>query len=219
MSQCLKVVTPLAPKTAANNPAAAAIAAQLNDQRRAVQAAAGVEQSPANPVPAPKLSVRSMGGGGPTAKPVPTPVPQATTGSQQGGGIVPTTGSRVPSGPQAKASVLNGPALASVKASAAPVGSNAAPVMVTETQVKTSAASTNASTITTGSAEEFLSGWASLWSEKNADTYFGLYAQDFWPTYGETKTRPATPVEQRRTSRMPSNIEAVKPAVGGWPQP
>ena len=34
------------------------------------------------------------------------------------------------------------------------------------------------------SAEDFLAGWASKWSVKDADAYFNLYAKDFWPSYG-----------------------------------
>lgn len=34
-------------------------------------------------------------------------------------------------------------------------------------------------------AEEFVLGWARLWSEKNGDAYFALYAKDFQPNNGE----------------------------------
>ena len=75
------------------------------------------------------------------------------------------------------------------------VGGIAATEMVTETSVKGLAAAGIAN-----SAEAFIVGWADLWAGKKADAYFGLYASDFWPTYGDAKSMSA--FEQQRLSVM-----------------
>lgn len=127
------------PKTASNNAAAAALAAQLNEQRRAIQAAAGVEQSPASPVTAPKLSVKTLGVGSGQA-PAAAPAPAVKPSVQDNSPVLPSTGTRVPSAPSAKASVLSGATLASANAGMAreAVGGVAAKVQVTETPMTSS---------------------------------------------------------------------------------
>lgn len=207
-------------KTAKNNAAAAAIAAQLNDQRRALQAAAGVEQSPATPVTAPKLSVKTLGVGG-GQSPAAAPVPVAKPSVQNNSTVLPATGTRIPSSPSAKASVLNGPTLASANAGMAreAVGGVSANAQVSEPPmtssvseidqmvsigktvvVATHAADALGSKAIATAIEDFLAGWASKWSAKDADAYFNLYAKDFWPSYGQAKNMSTW--EQQRRSVM-----------------
>lgn len=132
------------PKTASNNAAAAALAAQLNEQRRALQAAAGVEQSPASPVAAPKLSVKTLGAGSGQA-PAAAPAPAAKPSVRDNSPVLPSTGTRVPPAPSAKASVLSGATLASANAGMAreAVGGVAANVQVTETPMTSSVSETD----------------------------------------------------------------------------
>lgn len=132
------------PKTASNNAAAAALAAQLNEQRRALQAAAGVEQSPASPVTAPKLSVKTLGVGNGQA-PAAAPAPAAKPSVQDNSPVLPSTGTRIPLAPSAKASVLSGAILASANAGMAreAVGGVAANIQVTETPMTSSVSETD----------------------------------------------------------------------------
>ncbi len=185
-------------QTAQNNKNAAAVAAQLEQQRRAILEASGAAQAPREAPTAAKLSVKTMGDGSaagakPTA-PAPTPAPAV-----KGGGtlqdMLPTTGTRAPEKPQANADVLKMPMLAKAPAADHAVGGIAATEMVTETSVKGLAAAGIAN-----SAEAFIVGWADLWAGKKADAYFGLYASDFWPTYGDAKSMSA--FEQQRLSVM-----------------
>ena len=105
------------PQTAQTNKAAAVVAAQLEQQRRAVLEASGAARSPREAPAPPKVSVKTMGDGSSYgAKPAaPTPAPVL-----KGGGslqdMVPTTGTRAPDKPQAKADVLQTPALAKAPA-------------------------------------------------------------------------------------------------------
>ena len=39
--------------------------------------------------------------------------------------------------------------------------------------------------VQTGDAADFVAGWAGLWSEKNVEAYFALYADDFKPSTGQ----------------------------------
>jgi hypothetical protein len=50
------------------------------------------------------------------------------------------------------------------------------------------------------SARAFLEKWARQWSAKDADTYFALYAKDFQPSYGASKT--AAGWERQRRAAM-----------------
>jgi hypothetical protein len=70
--------------------------------------------------------------------------------------MLPTTGTRVPSGPQAKASSATAPVLAKAAASERAVGGIAQHEMVTETAVRSTAPEK------AGSPEAFLLGWADL---------------------------------------------------------
>lgn len=236
------------PKTASNNAAAAAIAAQLNDQRRALQAAAGVEQSPASPVTAPKLSVKTMGVGSGQA-PTQAPAPAAKPAVQDNSPVLPATGTRIPASPSAKASVLGGPTLASAGMAREAVGGVAANVQVAETPMTTSNPETDqmvsmgkavvvaaagamggaaagvggaiatahvadhlvdkaiASVAGNSSAEDFLAGWASKWSAKDADAYFNLYAKDFWPSYGQAKSLSSWEQQRRLVMARPGAIK------------
>ena len=236
------------PKTASNNAAAAALAAQLNEQRRAIQAAAGVEQSPATPVNAPKLSVKTLGAGSGQA-PAPAPSPTAKPSIQDNSPVLPSTGTRIPSAPSAKASVLGGPTLASVGMAREAVGGVAANVQVAETPMTTSNPETDqmvslgkavvvaaagamggAAAGVSGaiaaahvadhvvdkaiarvagdtSAEDFLAGWASKWSAKDADAYFNLYAKDFWPSYGQAKSLSSWEQQRRLVMTRPGAIK------------
>lgn len=210
------------PKTASNNAAAAAIAAQLNNQRRAFQAAAGVEQSPASPATAPKLSVKTMGAG-PAA-----PAPKASPSVQDNSPVLPATGTRVPSAPSAKANVLGGPvyaqaagavlsgfgtvaseqlATAALGTAAAPVGGVAATVLVAETQEKSSGPAA------AGSAEAFLASWASMWSTKDSKAYFNLYAKDFAPSYGQAKNLASWEEQRRSVMTRPGAIKVAVEVV------
>lgn len=45
--------------------------------------------------------------------------------------------------------------------------------------------------------QDFVSNWARLWSTKDSDAYFALYAREFAPSYGET-TRAGVWAQQRR---------------------
>lgn len=96
--------------------------------------------------------------------------------------MLPTNGMRVPAGPQAKAEGLKAQKLAKVSSTDHAVGGIAQHEMVTETAVSATAPEKAAT------PEAFLVGWADLWSAKSADAFFGLYAKDFWPTYGDAKS-------------------------------
>jgi hypothetical protein len=170
------------PRTAANDKATAAIAAQLGAQRQELQNAAGGSITPSAPSPAPKLSVKTMGA---DPRPAVVPTRQAPAATEGGQLFVPANekGMRVPSAPSAKAAPLEGNKLAmsALPARVEPVGASTTPIMVTDTAEQSSGA------ISSNSAEQFVAGWANLWSEKKADSYFKLYANDFWPTYGQNQ--------------------------------
>ncbi|WP_126447929.1 L,D-transpeptidase Cds6 family protein [Sulfuricystis multivorans] len=214
------------PKTASNNATAAAIAAQLNEQRRAIQAAAGVEQSPASPVTAPKMSVKTLGEGSVPA-PIKTPAPAAKPSVLDKFPVLPSSGIRVPESPSAKASVPSDPMLASTNTvmGRKAVGGVKADVRVAETPMTTSNPKTNKrvfpgkanapsdameSTAARVSgktqAENFLLRWASKWSAKDADAYFRLYAKDFLPSYGQAKSLSTWEQQRRSVMTRPGTI-------------
>lgn len=201
-------------KTAQNDKGAAAIAAQLEQQRRAILEASGAAQAPTSSPTAAKLSGKALQDVGAPVfnNPSPQGSPSAPTGMRKSKSpiqdMLPTTGTRVPSGPQAKASSATAPVLAKAAASERAVGGIAQHEMVTETAVRSTAPEK------AGSPEAFLLGWADLWSAKNADAFFNLYAKDFWPTYGDAKSFGDFEHQRRNVmTRAPSikvGIEVVK---------
>lgn len=178
----------LKPKTAMNDKGAAAVAAQLEQQRRAILEASGAAQAPTTAPTAAKLSVKTLQDAGAPVfnKPTPQGSPAAPGAVRKDKSpvqdMLPTTGTRVPTGPQAKADTPAAPVLAKATTADRAVGGIAQHEMVTETSVRSTAPEK------AGSPEAFLLGWADLWSAKNADAFFGLYAKDFWPTYGDAKS-------------------------------
>ncbi len=201
-------------KTAQNDKGAAAVAAQLEQQRRAILEASGAAQAPTSSPTAAKLSGKTLQDVGAPVfnNPSPQGLPSAPTGIRKSKSpiqdMLPTTGTRVPSGPQAKASSATAPVLAKAAASERAVGGIAQHEMVTETAVRSTASEK------AGSPEAFLLGWADLWSAKNADAFFNLYAKDFWPTYGDAKSFGDFEHQRRNVmTRAPSikvGIEVVK---------
>lgn len=187
-----------AQRTAANDKATAAIAAQ----RQELQNAARVSITPSAPSPAPKLSVKTMGADPRPAVVPPRPAPAATEGGQL---FVPANekGMRVPSAPSAKAAPLeaNKLAMSTLPARVEPVGGSTTPIMVTDTAEQTSGATSS------NSAEQFVAGWANLWSEKKADSYFKLYANDFWPTYGQNQSASVWESLRRDVMTRPGAIK------------
>lgn len=174
-------------KTAQNDKAAAAVAAQLEQQRRAILEASGAAHAPTSAPPAAKSSLKTLQDVGAPVISNPTPqvsptAPSANRKDKALQEMLPTTGMRIPPGPQAKADAPAAPVLAKALAANRAVGGISQHEMVTETSVRSS------SPEKTSSAEAFLLGWADRWSAKNADAFFGLYAKDFWPTYGEAKS-------------------------------
>lgn len=176
------------PKTAHNDKGAAAVAAQLEQQRRAILEASGAAQAPTTAPTAAKLSGKTLQDiGAPViSNPAPPASPSAPSAVRKDKSSVqdmlPTTGIRVPAGPQAKAHTPSATALAKAAVANRAVGGIAQHEMVTETSVRSSTPEK------ASSPEAFLLGWADLWSAKNADAFFGLYAKDFWPTYGDAKS-------------------------------
>lgn len=175
-------------KTAQNDKGSAAVAAQLEQQRRAILEAAGAAHAPTSAPTAAKSSLKTLQDVG--APVISNPTPQVSPTAPSAGRkdkalqeMLPTTGMRVPSGPQAKADTPAAPVLAKAVAANRAVGGISQHEMVSETSVRSSSSPEK-----TNSAESFLLGWADLWSAKNADAFFGLYAKDFWPTYGEAKS-------------------------------
>ena len=176
------------PKTAMNDKGAAAVAAQLEQQRRAILEASGAAQAPTSAPTAAKLSVKTLQDAGAPVfnKPTPQGSPAAPGAVRKDKSpvqdMLPTTGTRVPAGPQAKADTPSAPVLAKAATAERAVGGIAQHEMVTETAVRSSTPEK------AGTPEAFLLGWADLWTAKNADAYFSLYAKDFWPTYGDAKS-------------------------------
>lgn len=201
-------------KTAQNDKGAAAIAAQLEQQRRAILEASGASQAPTSSPTAAKLSVKTLQDAGAPVfnKPTPQGSPSAPGAVRKDKSpvqdMLPTTGTRVPAGPQAKAATPTAPVLAKAAATDRAVGGIAQHEMVTETAVRSTAPEK------AGSPEAFLLGWADLWSAKNADAFFNLYAKDFWPTYGDAKSFGDFEHQRRNVmTRAPSikvGIEVVK---------
>lgn len=200
-------------KTAQNDKGAAAVAAQLEQQRRAILEASGAAQAPTTSPTAAKLSGKTLEDiGAPVFhKPTPQGSP-ATPGAARKDkspvqDMLPTTGTRVPTGPQAKADVPQAPKLTKAGADRA-VGGMTQHEMVTETAVSSTAP---AKAVT---PEAFLVGWADLWSAKNADAFFGLYAKDFWPTYCDAKSFGDFEHQRRsvmtRAPAIKAGVEVVK---------
>ena len=176
------------PLTARNDKGAAAVAAQLEQQRRAILEASGAAQAPTQAPTTAKLSVKTLEGAGapilnkPTS-PAPPVAPDAIRKDKSSiQDLLPTTGIKVPKAPQAKADTPKHQMLAKSLAPDRAVGGISQQQMVTETPVR------SASPAKATSPEGFLIGWANMWSNKSADDFFGLYAKDFWPTYGDTKS-------------------------------
>lgn len=195
------------PKTAMTDKGAAAVAAQLEQQRRAILEASGAAQAPTTAPTAAKLSVKTLQDAGAPVfnKPIPQGSPAAPGAARKDKSsiqdMLPTTGTRVPAGPQAKVSSPAAPVLAKAAAADRAVGGIAQHEMVTETSVRSTAAEK------AGSPEAFLLGWADLWSAKNADAFFGLYAKDFWPTYGDAKSFGDFEHLRRNVMTRPSAIK------------
>lgn len=188
----------------------AALAAQLDQQRRAILEASGAAQAPTAPPAAAKWSM----------KPLEVPVTNQSNkpGTQDAVGpvrkdkpplqeMLPSTGTRVPNGPQARTELPQAPKLAKLTGGQA-VGGMAQPEMVTETTISSNAP------VTAGTPEAFLIGWAELWSAKKADAFFGLYANDFFPTYGDAKSFVSFEQQRRnvmiRSPEIKVEIEVVK---------
>ena len=201
-------------KTAQNDKGAAAVAAQLEQQRRAILEASGAAQAPTTSPTAAKLSGKMLEAAGAPVfnKPTPQGSPAAPGAGRKDKSpvqdMLPTTGTRVPTGPQAKADVPLAPKLAKAATTTRAVGGMAQHEMVTETAVSSTAPEK------AGTPEAFLVGWADLWSAKNADAFFGLYAKDFWPTYGDAKSFGDFEHQRRSVmTRAPSikvGVEVVK---------
>ncbi|TXT28221.1 MAG: hypothetical protein FD131_3354 [Rhodocyclaceae bacterium] len=187
-----------ASRTAANDKASAAIAAQRQEH----QNAAGGSITPSGPSPAPKLSVKTMGA---DPRPAVVPARQAPAATEGGQLFVPANekGMRVPSAPSAKVAPLEGNKLAmsALPARVEPVGGSTTPIMVTDTVEQSSGATPS------NSAEQFVAGWANLWSEKKADSYFKLYANDFWPTYGQNQSASVWETLRRDVMTRPGAIK------------
>ena len=49
--------------------------------------------------------------------------------------------------------------------------------------------------------------WARLWSEKNAEAYFGLYAADFQPSYGSVREVAAWKSQRRSVMERHGDIK------------
>lgn len=64
----------------------------------------------------------------------------------------------------------------------------------------------------TNSAEAFVVGWADMWAGKKADAYFGLYASDFWPTYGDAKSMSDFEQQRRSVMLRPGDIKVASAA-------
>lgn len=175
-------------KTAQTDKGASAVAAQLEQQRRAILQASSAAQAPTTSPSAAKWSGKTLESAGAPVfnKPAPQGSPAAPGATRLDKSslqeMLPTNGMRVPAGPQAKAEGLKAQKLAKVSSTDHAVGGIAQHEMVTETAVSATAPEKAAT------PEAFLVGWADLWSAKSADAFFGLYAKDFWPTYGDAKS-------------------------------
>ena len=191
------------PKTATNDKAAANVAAQLEQQRRAFLEASGAPQPAAVATPAKKMSVKTLGENAPAPAPQPQ-APQIPTNVKPRNpdlqGLVPTTGTRVPDKPQAKVDGLEGTVLAEFSSPDSAGSPTAAP-----------AASSSAS------VTDFMDRWARLWSGKQPDAYFNLYTNNFTPTYGANKTFARFEQERRRVMMRPGalkvSVDVVKSDV------
>lgn len=162
-------------------------------------------KAPAGPPPATNMP-RFPGAdaqGAPATTPSP---PQALPNGTSNMPSFPTTGTRVPAAPSAKA-----PAYQAGIATA--VGSVAPSVHVVE-----SAAHGTPATATAGSPEALLAAWADSWSAKDADSYFALYAPDFEPTYGPTRSAAVFTASRRSTMSRPGAIAVSVEVVGIEPQ-
>ena len=204
-----------AAKTAATDKTAAAVAAQLNTLKPAVQgstsspppqaAAAIGAAAAAAAAAAPKQS----GKGGESARPVASttakPLPKV---DEEAPVVVPTVEKpmRIPSSPSARATPLD----------------TGAKVMQTAfTQPKPTSVGNNASTsnnvvassVGTSSAEQFVAVWARLWSDKATDAYFSLYAPDFWPTYGTVRDVAAWKNQRRSVMERQGEIKVTVDVV------
>lgn len=201
--------------TPTKNQATSSVTYQLNQQRRASLEANQAAQAPRDYTTSAKPSGKENADF-PSAqmKPLPAPVsvtPPPTPTVKRGGTIqdmlpITSTPERAPDKPQANNLVFEKPLLATAKHRS--VGAIATQEIVSETTVSGSASS-NFST-----AEAFVLTWADLWSEKKADAYFSLYASDFWPTYGDAKSRASFEHQRRivmsKTGEIKVGVDVVK---------
>lgn len=202
------------PRTAGNDPAAAAITTQLNAQRAALQKTAGIEPTPTAPQATPKTSVKTMIAPTPVVNPA-RPTPTAPDTPSQPVEPAHEKPMRAPSAPQATAPSPDRAKLAAAPsvAKAEPAGGITHRIMVTET-TETSTEKTSAATISLATPAEFVANWVVLWESKNADQYFGLYAADFWPTYGAKASSESWKKQRRkhleRDGTIKVNVQIVK---------
>lgn len=201
-------------KTAATDKTAAAVAAQLNTLKPAVQGSTGSPPpqaaaaigaaAAAAAAAAPKQSGKVGEAARPVASTTIKPLPKA---DEEAPVVVPTVEKpmRVPSSPSARATPLDGGAkvMQTAFTPAAPVGG-----------VASTANNVVASSVGTSSAEQFVAVWARLWSDKATDAYFSLYAPDFWPTYGTVRDVAAWKNQRRsvmeRQGVIKVTVEVVK---------
>ncbi len=212
------------PKTAANNPTAAAIAAQLAAQRSAILGAGNAEQAPAVPMTTPKPTMKKVDlSPTPTAAPTAHPEP-APTGKPTSQGVLPmqpSTNTRIPSGPAADASMIDvplvamaaggmlngGAAVISHNLGLMAVGGMSTAVLVTQTP------ETFGGQADARSPEALLSVWAGKWSAKDADGYFNLYASDFTPSYGPARSLSHWARQRRTVMGRPGAIKVSAEVV------
>ena len=204
-----------AAKTAATDKTAAAVAAQLNTLKPAVQGSTGSPPpqaaaaigaaAAAAAAAAPKQSGKVGEAARPVASTTVKPLPKA---DEEAPVVVPTVEKpmRVPSSPSARATPLD----------------TGAKVMQTAfTQPKPTSVGTDTSTANnvvasrsgTSSAEQFVATWARLWSDKATDAYFSLYAPDFWPTYGSVRDVAAWKNQRRSVMERQGEIKVTVDVV------
>ena len=188
---------------AAKTPAAdAAGAAPASAPRPAVQSAPG-PQTPqaaaaigaaaaAAAAAAPKQSGTAGIAPRPVASSTVKPLPKV---DEEAPVVVPTAEKpmRVPSSPSARATPLE----------AGPAGTAGAIRLVKSTPAEQLGQALSAP----GSAEAFVLSWARLWSEKNAEAYFGLYAADFQPSYGSVREVGAWKSQRRSVMERHGDIK------------
>ena len=202
-------------KTAATDKTAAAVAAQLNTLKPAVQGSTGSPPpqaaaaigaaAAAAAAAAPKQSGKVGEAARPVASTTVKPLPKA---DEEAPVVVPTVEKpmRVPSSPSARAT---------------PLDAGAKVMQTAFTQPKPTSVGTDASTANnvvasrsgTSSAEQFVATWARLWSDKATDAYFSLYAPDFWPTYGSVRDVAAWKNQRRSVMERQGEIKVTVDVV------